>query len=95
MNTIPFCDECKCVNDAAKSGHLRCLKYLHENRCSSDKSIWIVAVEKGHLDVLKYLHENGCPWHEWGCERAAKYGHLDCLQYLHENGCPCGHRRNR
>ena len=62
MNTIPFCDECKCANDAAKNGHLRCLKYLHENGCPWDQWAYLDAEENGQLDCLDYLHKNGCPY---------------------------------
>ena len=85
---IPFCDECKCANDAAKNGHLRCLKYLHEKGCSWDAKTCKLAAAYGHIECLKYLHKNGCPWDEWACERAAAFGHLEILKYLHENKCP-------
>ena len=61
MNNITFCNECKCPNDAAKNGHLECLKYLHENGCPWDKWSCEFASKNGHLEILKYLHENGCP----------------------------------
>jgi len=88
MNTITFCGICKSVNDAAKSGHLECLEYLHKKGCPWDEQACSYAAEKGHLECLKYLHENGCPWDERACRLAANSGHLECLQYLHENKCP-------
>jgi hypothetical protein len=72
---------------AAKHGHLECLRYLHEQGCPWDVLTCLEAAREGHLDCLKYAHENGCP----GASRtiievAAHNGHLDCLQYLHEKG---------
>ena len=61
MNTIPFCDECKCANDAAKNGHIRCLKYLHKNRRPWDARACNAAAANGHIECLEYLHKNGCP----------------------------------
>ena len=88
MNTITFCNECKSANDAAKSGHIECLQYLHENDCPWDKEACARAAEYGHLECLQYLHENGCPWDTEVCDRAAENGQLWCLEYLYKNGCP-------
>ena len=92
MNNIPFCGICKSVNDAAESGHLECLEYLHKNRCPWDAEACRLAAKNGHLDCLEYLHKNGCPWDEGACARAAEKGHLECLKYLHEKRCPWDER---
>jgi hypothetical protein len=73
---------------AAYDGHLKCLKYLHENGCAWNVWSCAFAALNGHLECLKYLHENGCEWDEFTCAYAASGGHLECLRYLHENGCP-------
>ena len=83
------CSECKDTFEAAKNGHLKCLKYFHEIRYLWNEYTCAVAAKYGHLKCLKYLHKNGCPWNEYTCALAAKYGHLKCLQYARENGCPC------
>jgi hypothetical protein len=81
--------ECTDTFEAAKNGHLKCLKYFHENGYLWNEYTCAVAAKYGHLKCLKYLHKNGCPWNEYTCALAAKYGHLKCLQYARENGCPC------
>lgn len=48
-----------CAN-AAESGNLEVLMYLHENKCPWSKLSCENAAKNGHLEVLKYLHENGC-----------------------------------
>ena len=88
MNTITSCNECKCVNDAAKSGHLECLKYHHEKGRPWDEWACIFAANNGHIECLQYLHKNGFPWDKDACAFAAKNGQLECLEYLHKNGCP-------
>jgi len=88
MNTITFCGICKKANDAAKSGHLECLKYIHEKGRQWDTWTCSIAAAYGRLDCLKYLHENECPWDSWACNYAAANGKLECLKYLHENRCP-------
>ena len=53
----------RAIEAAIKSGHLDCVKFLHErmkHKWSSHECS--IAGEHGHLEVLKYLHENGCPW---------------------------------
>lgn len=77
--------DCKTMCAAAVSGHMDCLKYVHENGCPWDE--WTCAYT-GHLDCLKYTHENGCPWGWRTCAYTAERGDLDCLKYAHENGCP-------
>jgi hypothetical protein len=74
--------------EAAKGGHLDCLRYLYGTYCSWDEWATRYAAKNGHLDCLQYLHEHGCPWDEYAISEAAKGGHLECLRYLHEHGCP-------
>jgi hypothetical protein len=83
--------KCKTCDDAAKNGHLVCLKYLHEKGRRWDSWTCLCTARNGHLYCLKYLHDNGCPWDLWTCSYAALNGHLDCLKYAHENGCPWDH----
>jgi hypothetical protein len=73
---------------AARTGHLECLKYAHQNGCPLSKFLCYDAARNGHLDCLKYAHENGCPWDEDLCSDTAENNHLECLKYAHENGCP-------
>ena len=61
-------DEVTCSN-AAKNGHLECLKYAHENGCPWDGETCYNAAQNGHLECLKYAHENldPCPWDKHTC----------------------------
>ena len=81
MNKLPS------VQKVAENGYLECLKYVHENGCSWDKSVAEAAAANGHLQCLRYLHANGCSWDKTVSEAAMANGQLACLQYLHENGC--------
>lgn len=76
---------CKSPFQAAKAGHLECLK-LHPE-WNLTRFVCTNAAEYGHLDCLIYLHQNGCNWDEWTCSAAAWGGHLECLIYIHENKC--------
>ena len=72
--------------EAARNGHLECLKYLREEA----KAPWgsatpNLAAQNGHLHIFEYLVERKFDkYTNWACEFAAKYGHLDCLKYLRE-----------
>jgi len=78
------------INEAAKQGHLRIVKYCMKQKCPVDEGACALAAENGHLDILKYLHENGAPWDSLTCHLAAKNNHIECLNYAKENGCPQG-----
>ena len=82
------CYDCETILDAAKNGHLDCLKYAHVNGWPWDKNVCVMAAKNGHLDCLKYAHVNECPWDRDTCTMAARNGHINCLNYAHENGCP-------
>ena len=58
-NGCPW-DETTCSN-AAKFGHLECLKYAHENGCPWDETTCFNAAENDHPESFKYAVENGCP----------------------------------
>jgi hypothetical protein len=74
-----------CMN-AARNGHLECLKYLHEEaKASWDSRTASYAAENGHLHILKYLVEREYKYYNPDvCRSAAEQGHLDCLKFLHE-----------
>jgi len=76
--------------DAAKSGKIDCLIFLHDFSGSlpSEEKLTAMAAANGHLDCLEYLHKRSCDWDEGTTQMAAANGHLDCLEYLHENDCP-------
>ena len=91
---------CKDTYEAARNGHLECLKYCFENGCLSlhselrattlrwDPETTYVAATNGHLECLKYCVENGCPWDDHTTRGIVAKGYLECLKYCIENGCP-------
>jgi ankyrin repeat protein len=92
LEMVKYCVANQCPIDvfscrnAARNGHLKCLKYLHEDV----KALWDWetanwAALNGHLHILEYLVEREYDqYDEYACAWAAEYGHLQCLKYLHE-----------
>ncbi len=72
------------IAHAAGNGHLECLKYAYENKCSYINWALVYASENGHLECLKYLYEKENDWNNWTPVYAAKNGHLDCFKYCFE-----------
>ena len=72
---------------AARNGDFNCLKYLHENGCPFENSLWYCVTTRCNLDCFKYLYENGCHWRETMIIPIVSGNHLDCLKYLHEKNC--------
>ena len=73
---------------AARSGHIECLRYLHETGCKmNDKRICISAAKGGNVECLKFAHEIGCALNAQVCTEAASRGYIACLRYAHEKGC--------
>ena len=72
--------------DAAESGHLEILKYLHEEaKAPWDSYTASWAAENGHLHILEYLVERKYDqFNTSACINTAQDGYLDCLKYLHE-----------
>jgi hypothetical protein len=52
-----------CIDDdiyeAAKQGHLDCLRYLHENGYETNRDVCAASLTAGHLGCLKYLLDVG------------------------------------
>ena len=83
-NECPI-DEFACAN-AAKNGHLECLKYLREEaKVPCDFLTAYRAASNGHLHILEYLVERKYDQFDVdACRGAAMEGQLDCLKYLRE-----------
>eukprot|EP01032_Pedospumella_encystans_P009586 gene9586-11273_t len=89
------------AEQAARGGHLECLKYLRELGCEWDKYLLVVAAKEGHVNILHYAHEHGLCWtpndpyakktrpdlHKLTpLVAAVRGGHLVCVQYLLDSG---------
>lgn len=70
--------------NAARSGSLDCLMFVHVNGAPWHPRT-TTAAALGRLHCLEYAHQHGAPWHSSAMANAA-CGHLDCLRYCHENG---------
>lgn len=75
--------------NAALSGNLDLLKYLHSNGYEWDPSTTWNASREGHLDCLIYAHTNGCPIDTDCMNVAVHYSNLNTLRYLYESGVRC------
>ena len=84
------CDEEKSCKQAAKGGHLGCLRFLFDKVKPSRDTEKVVAIQAachGLINILKYLvEERKIPEVvKVRCVlNAARYGHLDCINYLVE-----------
>lgn len=67
------------------------MKWLYENKCPWDESIFICAAKNGDLDNMKWLHKMGCPWNvnvTIMLSRQKNNNNLNNLKWLIDNGCP-------
>ena len=93
LEMVKYCVANRCpinassCRNAARNGHLECLKYLHEEaEAPWDWKTASEAAENGHLHILEYLVEREYDeFDEYACHNAARNGHLECLKYLHED----------
>ena len=92
LEMVKYCVANRCpinassCRNAARNGHLECLRYLHEDvKVPWDRETAFLAAVNGHLHILEYLVERKYDqYDEYACMGAAENGHLDCLKYLHE-----------
>lgn len=47
---------------AAGDGNLVCMKWLHDNGCPWDESVF--SASTGNLEIMKWLKNNKCSWDE-------------------------------
>jgi hypothetical protein len=84
------CDEEKSCEQAAKGGHLDCLRFVFDKVKPSrdtERKAAMQAACSGHVDILKYLVEERKISDEVKSQcvyNAAGFGQLDCLKYLIE-----------
>ena len=91
LEMLRYCVANKCpinewaCTEAARNGHLECLKYLREEaKAPWDDLTADWAAKMGHLHILEYLVERKYDqFNTSACINTAKNGHLDCLKYLH------------
>ena len=86
------CRDCLCesgplathCSNAAKFGHIDCLRCAHERTGLLDENTLFAA--GNNIDCLRYVHEHGvalCSYSKW---YAMCCGNLECLRYTHEHG---------
>jgi hypothetical protein len=74
-------DTCR---NAAKFGHLKLLKWLHEQRCHWGYDTFEYAAHFGDFEILEWLYQNKCERNGRECYRAAVSGNMDVLKWLRE-----------
>lgn len=74
------------MSEAAGSGRLECLKFLHEKGCGWNIHASRRASSSKSVECLRYLHDNGCPMDQVCCTVAIRNGSINCLRYLHKCG---------
>jgi hypothetical protein len=85
------------LNWAASGGSVEAMRWLRQQGCVYDTSVYTNAAYYGHLNVLHFLHEDGYTVADvtgqdlrYPCEFAARRGHLEVLRWLREHGWPWG-----
>lgn len=70
--------------NAAKDGHLACIKYAHMNGYNIYR---IFLANMIFVYVFICFISCRCPWSKWVASAASENGQLECLQYILANGC--------
>jgi len=80
------------LEEAARAGHMECVRYLHELGCPLTSEALEGAAECGNAEIFGFLIERNCPTELFVCAALALHGRLELLQYAHEHGCPWDER---
>lgn len=78
----PYMSGVRACAQAAASGKVAHLKYLHEKGCVWSCFTTNAAARAGQIETLQYAIENGCPYAVSAAYLAACAGNLPCLRYL-------------
>ena len=93
MALVQYCAACgplgEMAENAARNGHLDCLRSAKEHGCPS----WGVgtceaACIAGNLDCLVWARENGCPAGYFTAQAAFHHQKWECLVWGLANDCP-------
>ena len=91
-----MCTNTQVEHEAAKHGHINCLKWLRSKVPGKQWGDWVctAAAQHGQLETLQWLRSGPlpCPWTGYTCAAAAGSGHLKVLKWLRSqpNSCPWG-----
>lgn len=78
---------CDTTGDAARHGHLRCMKTLIEERnVQWDDDTTLVAVTYNEMDILEYIHEHECPWDPKTARATLEKNSSELAMYSLKNG---------
>lgn len=80
------CQQCNTLEDAARNGHLACMRILHSPWEPWPRGLSCLAAREGNLDILQHLQSQQYLWDSLVAAAAATGGHLHCLEYLMGNG---------
>jgi hypothetical protein len=87
-NNIGFPWDEETFANAARSGNLEMLQWLHSVGCPWDELPCKIAIWSGNFEMVQWLFNQGCPRDEWTFFAAVEDGHLEIVQFLYYAGCP-------
>jgi hypothetical protein len=88
IRLTPFPWDTETCSNAAKYGHLKLLKWLHEQGCPWNSNTFQFAAYFGNLEMLEWLYQMKCPWGTMTFSQAAESEDLNLLKWLYERKCP-------
>jgi hypothetical protein len=80
------CCSCDTTEDAARRGHLECVKRIIEEGGQWDGKTTLSAIIKGEMEILKFALDNDCPWHSRAAAASIQQKNSDYALYTLKRG---------
>jgi hypothetical protein len=80
------CHSCDTTEDAARRGHLECIKRIIKDGGQWDGETTLSAIKYGEMEILEFARNDGCPWHSGAAAVSIQHENSEYALYTLKQG---------